>query len=584
MQKEGVKPDKVIFVSVLNACISCDALQEGKRIHACIVDRGWEKDVIVGTALFQMYSKCGSLEDARRIFSAIVEKDVITWTAMITTYTHYGDDKAALQLFSEMQQKGVKPNKVTYISILNACATPLALPQGRLIHSKIVAEGFESDVVVGTALLQMYAKCGSLEDSWKIFKAMPTRNVITWNALITANVHRQYGESALSLFKQMEEEGIGPDKVTFVSILDACAILGFLAEGKRIHAQILGLGLESDVMLGTALISMYGKCGTFEEARWMFEKVSNRDTICWTSMIATCTQHGYDREALQLFGQMQSNGMKPDEVAFLGVLSACSHAGFVDDGWHYFHSMKEDAKIIPQAEHYGCMVDLYGRAGLLDEAQAIVCTLPFQANAVVWMSFLGACRVHQDVKRGRLAAEHLLELEPQTSSPYVVLSNTYAATGKWENVEKVRKAMIDRRVKKQPGRSSIEINDKIHEFIVGDRSHPEVVEIYAELERLNTEMKKLGYVPDTNLVLHDVEEEDKADLLSLHSEKLAISFGLLNMPGDMPIRVIKNLRVCSDCHTASKFISKIVKREIVLRDPLRFHHFKGGICSCGDYW
>nr|ADE77588.1 unknown [Picea sitchensis] len=312
--------------------------------------------------------------------------------------------------------------------------------------------------------------------------------------------------------------------------------------------------------------------------------MSNKNVVSWNAMIVGYGMHGHGEDALVLFTQMQQRGVKPNEITFISVLSACSHAGLVDEGWKCYNCMTLDYAITPTVEHYACMVDLLGRAGHLNEAWDFIEKMPIEPGASVWGAFLGSCRIHCNIELGERVAELLLNLDPDNAGYYVLLSNIYAAAGRWDDVAKVRKMMKEKDVKKSPGCSLIEVNNKLHSFVVGDISHPQTEAIYAMLETLARQMEAVGYVPCTDFVLHDVEEEIKENMLFAHSEKLAIAFGLISTRSGTSIRITKNLRVCGDCHSATKFISKIVKREIIMRDLNRFHHFKDGLCSCGDYW
>jgi pentatricopeptide repeat protein len=329
---------------------------------------------------------------------------------------------------------------------------------------------------------------------------------------------------------------------------------------------------------------MYAKCGRIGVARQVFDKMSSRDVGSWNAMILGYGIHGQGEDAVALFSQMQQTGTKPDHITFTAVLTACSHAGLVDQGWQYFECMKSDYGLVPKLEHYACLVDLLGRAGHLDEAHDIIKKMPLEPQSNVWGALLGACRIHGNIELGEQAAKHLFKLEPNNAGYYVLLSNIYAEAGRWEEVAKLRTMMKEREVKKQPGCSFIEVNREVQSFLVRDKTHPQSEKIYATLENVYGQMKKAGYVPNTNLVLHDVEEEMKEDILCSHSEKLAISFGIINTSPGTPIRIMKNLRVCRDCHNATKFICKIVGREIIVRDANRFHHFTNGLCSCGDHW
>eukprot|EP01018_Ginkgo_biloba_P019015 Gb_21714 [translate_table: standard] len=707
MQQSGIRPDQFTFATVLPICANLAALDCGKVIHEDIIRTGFHSDVFVGSAIVNMYVKCGCIENARQVFDKMPERDVVLWTAMIAGYAQngvvdeamklfqkmpernvvswnamitayaqnghigealklfekmperdvfswnamivgYAQDglvnealkcfhkmpeknavswnamitgciqngyfEEALNLFREMQMTDVKINSVTLASILPACANLAVLEYGKEVHEDAIRNGFQSDIVLGNALVDMYIECGSIDDARGVFDNMPERNVVSWNAMTThsqtehfddalklsqkmpqQNVvswsmmiagYAQSGHSneALKLFRQMQLAGVNPNSVTFASVLPACANLAALEHGKEVHENIIKSGFDSDIFVGNALVDMYAKCGSIENAWKMFDKMLKRDAVSWNTMIGGYAIHGCGKEALQLFEQMQHSDMKPDKVTFIGVLSACCNAGLVHDGLQYFNRMSQDYHITPAVEHYGCIVGLLGRAGHLDEAYNFINIMPIKPNAAVWRSLLGACRIHSNIELGELVAERLFELDPKNDAQYVLLSNIYASAGWWDDVEKVRKMMKDRRVKRMPGCSWIEVNNKVYDFLTGDRSHPQLEKIYAKLESLSGQMKEAGYVPDTKFVLHDVGDEQKEQILSRHSEKLAIAFGLINTPPGTPIRIVKNLRVCGDCHSATKFISKIVAREIIVRDAHRFHHFKDGHCSCGNYW
>jgi pentatricopeptide repeat protein len=367
-------------------------------------------------------------------------------------------------------------------------------------------------------------------------------------------------------------------------VLPACAGLALLQQGKEIHDYIVRRGVDNSIPVWNALIDMYAKCGCINNARGIFDKMPERDVVSWTAMITGYGIHGHGKNALALFSQMQQTGIKPNRITFTCVLSACSHAGLVDEGLDYFYCMSRDHQMKPSMEQYACMVDLLGRAGRLNEAQKFIDKMPFQPNACLWGALLSASRIHSNIQVGEYAAEQLYELEPENAGNYVLMSKIYAAVGRWDDVSKVRKIMEELGLKKPPGCSWIEVKNRVHAFVQGERLHPQIKEIYAKLDSLAGEIKKAGYVPDTNFVLHDVGEEEKESILHCHSEKLAISFGLINTCPGTPIRVINNLRICGDCHTATKFISRIAEREIIIRDANRFHHFLDGHCSCGDYW
>ncbi len=584
MKQEGIKADSVTFISILSAVHSPAAVEQGRQLHLLIAQSGFDSNVRVGNALINMYVKCGSIKEARQMFDNMVSRDAISWNTIIGGYAEHGPSEEAFRIFKQMKQENITVNSITYLSILNACSNKAALAQGKEVHTHIVKAGLESDVRVGNALVSMYARCGSMKDAQQVFDSMANRNVISWTAMIGGFSKDGDGEEAFSVFNQMQQEGIVPNTITFISILKLCASTAALLAGKRVHAIINQAGLQADICVGNALVDMYAKCGSIVDAQEVFDKMHERDVVSWNAMITGYAQHGLGEDALQLYDQMRQEGPSPDSTTFVGVLSACSHAGLVYEGLQLFNSMCHDYSIIPTVEHYGCMVDLLGRAGLLNAAEGFIRNMPFEADASIWAAFLGACRIHSNIKLADHAAKILLRTETQNAAVYVQLSNIYAAAGLWDDVEKVRNSMKDRGVKKEPGRTWIELGDQTHSFMTEDRSHPQSEKIYAELDRLGKLIQTAGYVPDTRFVVHDVDEKLKEISLCYHSEKLAIAFGIINMPSGTPIRIIKNLRVCTDCHTFTKFISKITGREIVARDSRRFHHFKNGLCSCGDFW
>eukprot|EP01018_Ginkgo_biloba_P026111 Gb_25739 [translate_table: standard] len=584
MQRLGTQPDHFTFSSVLKACAGLSARQQGREIHVHVIRSGFDSYVFVGSALIDMYSKCGSIEDASQVFDNMSERDVVSWSTMISGYVQNGRSYEAVKLFRQMEENGVKPNLVTIVSVLPACGDLEDLQQGKEIHDYITRNGLESNVFVGNALVAMYAKCDRIEIARQMFNEMPERDVVSWSAMIAWYVKKRLVNDALKLFHQMQQEGVKPNLIAISSVLPACAYISAVQQGAQIHAYIIRSRFESNIFVCSSLIDMYVKCGNTKVARQVFDKMSQRDVVSWTVMIAGYGMNGYGRDALTLFNQMEQAGMKPNHITFVAVLSACSHAGLVAEGWHYFNSMSQDYHITPTVEHYACMVDLLGRAGHLDEAHNIIKKMPIEPDASVWGALMSACRIHCNIELGELVAERLLELEPKNAGNSVLLSNMYAAAGRWDDVAKVRTMMKDRELKPRQGCSWIQVKNRVHAFQVADRSHPKWEEIYAMLEKLSRQMKQAGYVPALNFVLHNVEEKQKENILCGHSERLAIAFGLINTCSGTPLRISKNLRVCGDCHNATKFISKIIGREIIVRDANRFHHFKDGACTCGDYW
>ncbi|CAI0468764.1 unnamed protein product [Linum tenue] len=517
-----------------------------------------------------------------------------------------------------MHSLGVKCNEFAFPSVFKACTLTNDFRLGKQVHGTVVVTGFENDEFVLNSMVVLYAKCGEIADSTRIFDAIPRRTVVSWNALLNCYVQRDsFGEAvelfqdmtkadivswnaviagcvlleshdcALELFREMNKEsGVSPNTFTLSSALKACAGAGNREPGRQLHAYLIRRDLGLDTFLGVGLVDLYAKSGYMVDARLVFNVIpeKERSIVSWSAMIGGMAQHGHGRLALQMFNEMLKEGVAPNHITLVSVLCACNHAGLVTDAKRYFSSMEELFSVQPMEEHYACMIDILGRAGKLDEAMELVNTMPYEANAAVWGALLGAARIHKNVDLGSKAAEMLINLEPEKSGTHILLANIYASAGMWDGVAKIRKVMKDSNVKKEPGMSWMEIKDKVHTFIVGDRSHPRGKEIYAKLEELSEPLRKAGYVPMVETDLHDVEEREKAKLLYHHSEKLAVAFGLIATPPGAPIRVKKNLRICLDCHTAIKLVSKIASREIIVRDINRFHHFRDGLCSCGDYW
>ncbi|EFJ29795.1 hypothetical protein SELMODRAFT_90123 [Selaginella moellendorffii] len=619
--KCDVKPNSTTYINVISGFSTPEVLPEGRKIHAEIVANGFDTDLVVATALINMYGKCGSSHEAREVFDKMKKRDMVSWNVMIGCYVLNGDFHEALELYQKLDMEGFKRTKATFVSILGACSSVKALAQGRLVHSHILERGLDSEVAVATALVNMYAKCGSLEEARKVFNAMKNRDAVAWSTLIGAYASNGYGKdarkarkvfdrlgsrdtiswnamittyvqngcavAAMKIFREMTgAAGLKPDAVTFIAVLEACASLGRLSEVKALHAQISESELESNVVVTNTLINMYARCGSLEEAERLFAAAKEKTVVSWTAMVAAFSQYGRYAEALDLFQEMDLEGVKPDDVTYTSILFVCTHGGSLEQGWRYFTDMAELHALAPTADHFAAMVDLLGRSGRLFDAKELLESMPFEPDPVAWMTFLTACRIHGKLELGEAAAERVYELDPSSTAPYIAMSNIYAAHGMWEKVASVRKKMEERGLKKLPGLSFIEVDGKLHEFSSGGKYHPRTDEICEELTRLHGLMRAAGYVPDTKAVLHDVSEGEKETMLLYHSEKMAIAFGLVSSRGSgEPIRVVKNLRVCSDCHTATKFIARIAGRDIIVRDCNRFHRFSSdGKCSCGDYW
>jgi pentatricopeptide repeat protein len=479
------------------------------------------------------------------------------------------------------------PDTHTYPPLLQACARLLSLRDGERIHAEAAKNGLATLVFVKNSLVHLYGSCGLFESAHRVFDEIPVRerNLVSWNSMLNGFAANGRPNEVLTIFREMLDVDFMPDGFTMVSVLTASAEIGALALGRRVHVYLTKVGLVENSHVGNALIDLYAKCGGVEDARRVFEEMGTaRTVVSWTSLIVGLAVNGFGKEALELFSVMEREKLVPTEITMVGVLYACSHCGLVDDGFAYFNRMKEEYNIAPRIEHLGCMVDLLGRAGKVKEAYDYIFTMPLEPNAVVWRTLLGACAMHKKLELGEAAWARLVELDPGHSGDYVLLSNLYAAVGRWADVHVLRKTMVKDGVRKNPGRSLVELRNSVYEFVMGDRSHPESEQIYQMLAEIADRLRREGYIPHTSNVLADIEEEEKETALNYHSERLAIAFALLKSLSGTPIRIVKNLRVCGDCHTAIKLISKIYDREIIVRDRSRFHHFKGGSCSCKDYW
>lgn len=610
-------PNKFTYPFAIKACALLSALPVGKGLHGMVLKSELGSDLFVLNSLIHFYAECGCLDMAYRVFLSMPSTDVVSWNSMILGFAQRGYAEESLDLFRGMERENVRPDDVTMIGVLSACAKKMDLEFGRSMHLYIRTNGIKKSLILNNALLDMYTKCGSIEDANKLFDAMrekdtiswttmlvgytrvgdfdaaksilntmPCKDIAAWNALISAYEQNGNPKEALATFNELQlSKEAKPDAVTLVCVLSSCAQLGAMELGGWIHVYIKKQGIKLNCHLTTALIDMYSKCGDLEKALEVFDSVDNRDVFVWSSMIAGLAMHGCGKDAIDLFMKMQEAKVKPNSVTFTNVLSACSHSGLVDVGRDIFNQMEPVFGVVPGVKHHACLVDVLGRAGKLEEAVGVIENMPISPGSSVWGALLGACRLHGNLDIAERACSNLLELEPQNDGAYVLLSNIYAKSGRWDKVSEIRKLMRNSGLKKEPGCSSIEVDGIVNEFRVGDNTHPLSKYIYLKLDEIAARLKSVGYEPIKSQLLQLVEEEDvQEQALFLHSEKLAIAYGLISINPSQPIRIIKNLRVCGDCHAVAKLISKLYDREILLRDRYRFHRFKGGYCSCLDYW
>ncbi|EPS69104.1 hypothetical protein M569_05662, partial [Genlisea aurea] len=546
------------------------------------------KDAVAETSMICGLCSDGRVDEAREIFDGMRFRSVVSWTSMISGYTHNGKVDVARKLFEVMPER----NEVTWTAMLTGYAQCGRTDEAWRLFNAMEVES----PVASSAMILALGENGDVSRARDVFDLTADKDEGTWSAMIKTYERKGYETEALSLFRDMQQQAewtattttVKPNFPSLISALAVCASLASLDPGKQIHGRILRSGLDGDVFLSSVLTTMYMKCGDVAKAGIVFEAYrGERDAAMWNAMITGYAQHGLGDEALRVFDRMPSSRIQPDSVTFVGILSACSYSGKVDEGRAIFATMKPKYGIEPSTEHYACLVDLLGRAGLLNEALQTINGMPVEADAIVWGSLMGACRSHVNSDMGEVAADRLLRLEPHNAGPFVLLSHIYASKGRWGDVARLRRNMRNHRITKSPGCSWIEVDKRVHMFTGGEsRPHPEHEQIVRKWDELNSMIKEEGYRPDGAFALHDVDEEEKVQNLRNHSEKLAVAYGIMKLVprGAAVIRVMKNLRVCGDCHSAIKLVSKVIGREIVLRDANRFHHFKDGSCSCKDFW
>ncbi|KAL5702630.1 hypothetical protein ACHQM5_027825 [Ranunculus cassubicifolius] len=597
----------------------CPSLHQIKQFHARIIAIGLATNGTIISHLLASLSLSPSISSnyPQAIFKTLYNPNIFSCNNMIRCLAKSESPRDSVLLYGSIRRKRlVQPNNYTFPFLLQACSKALGKWEGRQVHDHVVKIGFGQDVFIRNGLIHFYSACRETDNarqvfdesvegrdvvSWneiiacyardeqidvaeKLFDEMPKRDVISWSTMVMGCVQGGHLDKALEYFEEMRKKGLVPNEAIFVSVLSASAQLGLLEHGQLVHSTMRSFNFPMSVSIGTSLVDMYAKCGSIDKARQVFNEMPQRDVWSWNVMICGLATHGLAKEALELFERLRSEGLCPVNVTFVGVLNACSRAGLVDEGRHYFKLMTETYKIEPEMEHFGCMVDLLGRAGFVAEALELVEKLDVQADPVLLGTLLGACKIHGLVELGESLGKKLIELDPTHDGNYVLLANIYAKSRKWEDVVKVRRLMVDRCANKVAGWSLIEAQGKVHRFIAGDDEHHDYQKIYKMLRVIERRLAEAGYSPDISPVLHDIGEEEKEIAIKVHSERLAIAFGLLVTEAGACIRIVKNLRICGDCHKVFKMISDVFDREIIVRDGSRFHHFKEGRCSCVDYW
>ncbi|WOH04952.1 hypothetical protein DCAR_0624364 [Daucus carota subsp. sativus] len=609
----------------------CKSMRHLRQIHANLIKTGLIADPLVASQVLKfsaLSEHCRrDIQYAHKVFVQMPQPNCFSWNTIIRALVEVGDNGysvEALNMFYLMlESEFVEPNKYTFPSVLKACANVGLVEVGKQVHGMIRKYGIERDEFVLSNLVRMYVLCGEMADAfvlfednvsrsdckkmnlgnvvlWNVmidgyvragkfsvalemFNDMPDRSVVSWNSMISGYAQNGFYKEAMEMFREMQMGDVCPNYVTLVSVLPAVSRLGALELGKWIHIYALRKGIEIDEVLGSALIDMYSSCGSIIEALEIFESLQHKNVITWNAMINGFAMHGQAKDAINYFWRMEQVGLSASDVTYISVLTACSHAGLVTEGKSIFNHMHK-VGLEPRIEHYGCMVDLLGRAGLLEEAKQLIFEMPCTADDVILKAFLGACKLHGNIDLGKRVANELMEMSPHDSGSYVALSNMYASLGKWEEVADVRLRMKELDVRKDPGCSWIELDGVVHEFLVEDDSHPRNKEIQYMLKEISKQLSLTGYMSDTKQVFLNIDDDEKASALHYHSEKIALAFGLISTSPKTSLRIFKNLRICYDCHSTMKLISRLYKRKIVIRDRKRFHHFENGSCSCMDYW
>ncbi|PHU07462.1 Pentatricopeptide repeat-containing protein, chloroplastic [Capsicum chinense] len=578
-------PTQHTYELLILSCSQKHSLSDALTVQRKLIDDGFEQDPFLATKLIIMFSELDCIDRVRKVFDKSYNRTIFLWNAFFRALTLAGHGIEVLDFYRHMNRIGIPSDRFSYTYVLKACVVSESLlTKAKEIHCHMLRHGYERHLHIMTTLIDVYARFGCVGNASSVFCVMPEKNLVSWSTMIACYAKNGKPLEALELFREMMSYALLPNSVTMVSVLQACAALSALEQGKLLHGYILRKGLDSILPVLSSLVTMYARCGALELGRKVFDQMGKRDVVAWNSMISSYGIHGLGAQAIETFREMIRHGVSPSPISFVSVLGACSHAGLVVEGKQLFDSMLKEHKIYPSVEHYACMVDLLGRASQLEEAALIIQDMRIEPGPKVWGSLLGSCRIHCNVDLAERASRRLFELEPTNAGNYVLLADIYAEARMWDEVKQVRKLLEAKGLRKVSGCSWIEVKRKIYSLQSVDEINMHMEQIHALLLKLSMEMKQNGYVPDTRIVLYDLEEEEKERILLGHSEKLAVAFGLINSSKGETIRISKNLRLCEDCHSFTKLISKYTNREILVRDINRFHHFRNGVCSCGDYW
>lgn len=576
MREVCVNPDLMTMTSVVSACEGVDDERLGRGVHGYIITTGLIIEVSVCNSLIQMYLGNGNWVEAERIFAIMPYKDVVTWTSMISGYEDGGFLEKAVQTFKLMENEGIMPDEITIASAISACASLSVLDMGMKLHDLAIRTGYISYVIVSNTLIDLYSKCRCIDKALDVFYQIKEKNIISWTSIISGLHQNNRSFEAIFFFRQMKLS-LNPNSITLVSALSACARIGALMCGKEIHAYALRTMLAFDGYVPNAILDMYVRCGRMGLA-WNQFNGRCGDIAAWNIMLTGFAERKLGKLAVEFFHEMLASDVNPDEITFISLLCACSRSGMVAEGLEIFENMETKYHVSRNLKHYACIVDLLGRAGNLEDAYAFIKNMPLKPDPAIWGALLNACRIHLNVELGELAAQKIFEVDKQSIGYYALLCDLYVGCGKWDELARVRKTMKERGLIVDPGCSWIEVKGKVHAFLSDDESHPEIEEVNAVLKAFYEKMKAAGINDGETLS----GNASKAEVFCGHSERLAVTFGIINSAPGTPIWVTKNLYMCKTCHNVVKFISEIVRRDICVRDTKQFHHFRNGVCSCND--
>ncbi|KAK6923896.1 Pentatricopeptide repeat [Dillenia turbinata] len=495
----GTRPTKYFLCSALNFCAKTLNWNLGLQLHAHIIRSGNEENVFLNTGLVDFYAKCGAMPKAKRVFDRMVCHDLVSWTSIICGFSQNGYGEEAILFFKMMLETRFKPNCFTYVSVIGACrGLESVFELTALFHCRVIKLGFEGNTFVASALIDCYSKCGSLDQAVFLFEASIVRDSILVNSMISGYAQNSYCVEAINLFIMERQNGnFSPSDHTFSSVLDACAKLTTLLQGRQVHTLIVKLGSDNNVFVLCALLDMYAKCGSIDDAQRIFDQSSKRNRVLWTSIITGYALSGRGLKSVEFFERLlKEEWFTPDHICFTSILTACNHAGFLDEGEIYFEKMSRDYGLVPELDQYGCMIDLYARRGKLKKAKELMEEMPYEPNYVMLSSFLSSCKIHGEVELGKEAANWILKIAPDKVAPYIALAHIYSGAGLWSEVAKIKEIINRKVVKKNAGWSWIEVDKRVHFFSVGEIQFPE---IYLVLDMVNLEFKESGACVDIDL-------------------------------------------------------------------------------------